>query len=519
MSVTERDRLRGILAPVERSPRDDLTALLDDRTRQILEHRRQTPGIRRRGWLVRRMLAVADVFGLAVAFLLAEWIIGTHRAYVGHISLEVEILVFVLTLPGWIVVAKIYGLYDRDEEQTDRSTADDVVGVFHMVTVGAWLVFAAAWATKAAHPDFPKLALFWILAITLVSVGRAGARAFCRRQLSYLQNTVIVGAGDVGQTIARKFLHHPEYGINLVGFVDAEPKERREDLDDLTILGSPSDLRAIVQMLDVDRVVIAFSNESDAETLDLIRSLKDLDVQIDIVPRLFDIVGTGMALHSVEGLPLLGIPPFRLSRSSRLLKRSIDVAAAAVGLIFLVPVFAMVAAAIKLDSRGPVFFRQVRMGESNRRFRIWKFRTMCVDAEERKPELAHLNKHAQNGGDPRMFKIPVDPRMTRIGAFLRRYSIDELPQLINVLRRDMSLVGPRALILDEDQHVRGWARERLSLRPGITGPWQVLGRSGIPFEEMVRLDYLYVTGWSLFGDFKLILQTLPRIVRDRHAAW
>ena len=140
---------------------------------------------------------------------------------------------------------------------------------------------------------------------------------------------------------------------------------------------------------------------------------------------------------------------------------------------------------------------------------------MSVDAEERKPELAHLNKHAQNGGDPRMFKIPNDPRITRVGAFLRRYSLDELPQLLNVLRGEMSLVGPRPLILDEDQHVHEWGRERLNLKPGITGPWQVLGRSDIPFEEMVRLDYLYVTGWSLFRDAGLIVRTVPAVVRGR----
>ncbi len=140
---------------------------------------------------------------------------------------------------------------------------------------------------------------------------------------------------------------------------------------------------------------------------------------------------------------------------------------------------------------------------------------MCVDAEERKRELAHLNKHAQNGGDPRMFKIADDPRITRVGAFLRRYSLDELPQLLNVLRGEMSLVGPRPLILDEDQHVHEWGRERLNLKPGITGPWQVLGRSDIPFEEMVRLDYLYVTGWSLFRDAGLIVRTVPAVVRGR----
>jgi lipopolysaccharide/colanic/teichoic acid biosynthesis glycosyltransferase len=149
------------------------------------------------------------------------------------------------------------------------------------------------------------------------------------------------------------------------------------------------------------------------------------------------------------------------------------------------------------------------MGYNGRTFRIWKFRTMLRDADERKQEFAHLNKHLQNGGDPRMFKIPNDPRVTALGQWLRRFSVDELPQLINVARGEMSLVGPRPLILDEDRHVNAWGRQRLDLKPGCTGPWQVMGRSDIPFGEMVRFDYHYVTGWSLRGDLLLLLRTLP----------
>jgi lipopolysaccharide/colanic/teichoic acid biosynthesis glycosyltransferase len=153
------------------------------------------------------------------------------------------------------------------------------------------------------------------------------------------------------------------------------------------------------------------------------------------------------------------------------------------------------------------------MGCNGQTFRIWKFRTMTADADERKHEVAHLNQHLRAGGDPRMFKVPDDPRVTRIGRKLRRYSLDELPQLINVALGQMSLVGPRPLILDEDQHVYAWARRRLNLKPGCTGPWQVLGRSRIPFEEMVKLDYLYVTGWSLFADLKLVARTIPVLAR------
>jgi lipopolysaccharide/colanic/teichoic acid biosynthesis glycosyltransferase len=222
-------------------------------------------------------------------------------------------------------------------------------------------------------------------------------------------------------------------------------------------------------------------------------------------------------MHTVEGVPLLGLPPFRLSRSSRLLKRTFDLVLTIPGLVALAPLFALIALLIKRDSSGPVFFRQLRMGCNGRTFRIWKFRTMTADADERKREVAHLNQHLHDGGDPRMFKIPDDPRVTRVGRWLRRYSLDELPQLFNVLRGEMSLVGPRPLILDEDQHVNAWARQRLNLKPGCTGPWQVQGRSGIPFEEMVRLDYLYVTGWSVFGDLKLITRTFP-VMLGAHGA-
>jgi lipopolysaccharide/colanic/teichoic acid biosynthesis glycosyltransferase len=174
--------------------------------------------------------------------------------------------------------------------------------------------------------------------------------------------------------------------------------------------------------------------------------------------------------------------------------------------------FGLVALLIRLDSRGPTFFRQPRIGANGRPFQIWKFRTMIADADERKAEVAHLNVNRAPGGDPRMFKILDDPRVTRVGRMLRRCSIDEFPQLINVVRGEMSLVGPRPLIPDEHRFVTDWAERRLLLRPGMTGLWQVLGRSEIPFEEMVRLDCVYVNTWSLWSDLRLIARTVPAMV-------
>ena len=214
-------------------------------------------------------------------------------------------------------------------------------------------------------------------------------------------------------------------------------------------------------------------------------------------------------------MPLIGLPIPKLSPSAQFLKRSFDIVGATVGLLVLMPVFALTALCIKLDSRGPVLFRQVRMGARERSFRVFKFRTMVADADAMKDEVAHLNMHLN--GDPRMFKVPNDPRVTRVGAYLRRWRIDELPQFLNVIRGEMSLVGPRPLILDEDRYVESWARRRLELKPGVTGLWQVLGASDIPFDEMTKLDYLYVTNWSLREDLRLMLQTVPALLRKRLA--
>jgi exopolysaccharide biosynthesis polyprenyl glycosylphosphotransferase len=386
-----------------------------------------------------------------------------------------------------------------------------------MVLVGTWLFVLLNWWTHIAKPSATKFALFGLLAVVLISGFRAIGRALCRRSLAYVQNTVIVGAGEIGQLMARKYLQHPEYGVNLVGFVDRNPRERVNGLAHVAMLGEPEQLAELVKLFDIDRVVIAFSNASHEEVIELIRSLKDLIVQIDIVPRLFEVLGSSVAMHTVEGVPLMGLRPFRLAKSSKLLKRAMDIVVAGIALLVLAPVFFAIALLIKLDSRGPAIFRQVRVGTRGETFSMLKFRTMAIDADARKSEIAHLNKHAQPGGDSRMFKVLYDPRVTKVGRVLRRYSLDELPQFLNVLQGRMSLVGPRPLILEEARYVEAWAETRLDLKPGITGIWQVSGRSGIPFAEMVRLDYLYVTTWSLGNDLRILCKTLPVVMRGESA--
>jgi exopolysaccharide biosynthesis polyprenyl glycosylphosphotransferase len=451
------------------------------------------------------------VVGLTVAFLAAGLLTYDASARIDRFGPAIESLLFVATLPAWVVLAKLYGLYVRDEERADHSTADDLVAVFHLVTVGAWGFFVAATLTGVASPQLARMTLFWLLAVILVTGARAGARAFCRRQVEYLQNTIVIGNGSLAQLVVRKVRNHPEYGLNLVGTVRCGTARNGSDSQLVADLGTPDELPHLVQLLDVERVIVACPEEADDRVIDLIRSLKPM-VQVDVVPRYHQVLGAGVRTHTIEGLALVALPTNRLPRSSMLLKRSMDVVVSAAVLILGAPLFALVALAVKLDSRGPVFFRQTRMGAAGRTFEIVKFRTMTADADELKSELAHLNAHV-TGGDARMFKIPHDPRVTRVGAFLRRFSLDELPQLLNVLRGEMSLVGPRPLIIEEDDEVRDWARRRLDLRPGMTGLWQVHGSSRIAFGEMVDLDYFYVTNWSLWGDIGLLLRTVPVVLR------
>lgn len=244
-------------------------------------------------------------------------------------------------------------------------------------------------------------------------------------------------------------------------------------------------------------------------TLDFVREAKATGLRVSLLPRILEVVGSKIEIDDLDGLTLLGLRRFGLSRTSKVIKRSFDATAAALGLIALAPFLLVVSLLIKLDSRGPVIFRQARVGRDGRLFQIWKFRTMIAGADELKAEL-----RVHNDPTTGLFKIADDPRVTHVGRWLRRSSIDELFQLVNVLRGEMSLVGPRPLVADEDEQIMGLDRSRLQLPPGMTGPWQIQG-SRVPLAEMMKLDYLYVAGWSLWSDMKILLRTVPHVLCRR----
>jgi exopolysaccharide biosynthesis polyprenyl glycosylphosphotransferase len=491
---------------------------IDQRTLELLA-RRRTSHVKRRGALVRWSLLLADLLGLSLAFLITELLFGSDGA-ADELGLTQEYLVFLLTLPVWIACAKLYHLYDQDEERADHTTLEDLPGVFHLVTVGTFFLMVGTALLDLPDPLLAKLVVFWALAIALVTTGRIAARAVCRRSPIYLQNTVIVGAGQVGQLVARKLCMHREYGINLVGFVDAAPLELREDLDGLSVLGGPEELPKLVRLLDVDRVIIAFSGDSHDETLELIGALRELEVQIDIVPRFFEGVGMHTKLHSVESLPLLGLPTVKHFPFSTAIKRALDIAGALVGLVVTAPVFAYAAWRIRRESPGPIFFRQRRVGRGMCEFTVLKFRTMRCDADDT-PHREYIRQTmsadatATSGG---LYKLQRDDAVTPFGRMLRKSSLDELPQLINVLRGDMSLVGPRPCLAYETEHFRAHHFERFRVPPGVTGLWQVSARAHSTFGEALDMDVTYARNWSLGLDLWLLLRTPLHLLRLKGTA-
>ncbi len=468
---------------------------------------------------MRRLLLWADVLGYVIAVAATELLYGSKGAP-DAVPLGAELGLFFLGLPAFLLGAKLFGLYDRDEERADHSTSDDLLRVFLLFTVGVFLMTRLPALAGSADPDLAKFTGFWALGIVLVTGAREAARAVGRRQADYLQNTIIVGAGDVGQLMARKVLHHPEYGLNLLGFVDTRPRERRSFLEHLPVRGDVEELPRLVQAHDVDRVIFAFTEDSHSELLPLIRQLREAGVQVDLVPRLFEVIGPKVDIHTVEGVSLIGLPPMRPSRSSRAIKRSVDLVGASLMLVALAPVFAIVALLIKLDSKGPVFFRQPRLGEGMREFEVLKFRTMGAQTsdDDHRRYIATIAHSEAAPADSGLFKLSREDAVTRVGRWLRQTSLDELPQLLNIARGDMSLVGPRPCLSYELDYFAPHHFERFLVPAGLTGLWQVSARAHSTFVEALDMDVLYAQSFSLGLDLRLLIRTPFQLFRRQGTA-
>jgi exopolysaccharide biosynthesis polyprenyl glycosylphosphotransferase len=450
---------------------------------------------------LRRLLAAGDALAVMLALAVALVIPGLPGA--GH-----RILWGVVAVPLMMVLFKLYGLYDRDVKRISYSTVDDVPRLFHATVIGGLILWVYSRYSPMHRLDFAEVLLFGVNVVVLVTVTRFAIRSIAGRLIG-VENALLVGTGEMGQTLVGKLAAHPEYRLNVIGSLSRTARPAAVDNRRVPALGTLEQLEQVADRHDVTRVVFSARDIEERELERMLRDCRAMALKVSVLPRLADVLGPAVELDDVEGVTVLGVNPPWLPRSSRAIKRGMDLVLATPLLILLSPLLALLAVAIKLDSRGPVFFAQERVGRGSRHFRLFKLRTMVADAEQRRGELI-----AQST-DAGWLKLDHDPRITRLGHWLRRLSLDELPQLWNVVRGEMSLVGPRPLIPSEDDHVTGWARGRLDLTPGITGYWQVLGRTRIPFEEMVKLDYLYVMNWSLWEDVRLMLRTLPVVLGGR----
>ncbi|MDX6474674.1 MAG: hypothetical protein QOH95_185 [Gaiellaceae bacterium] len=462
------------------------------------------PARRPRGYTLRRLLATADVASITVAVAIgteADLTMSTRRGTLWSLAL----------LPMWVLLFKIYGLYDRDGKRVSHSTIDEAPALFNALVVGSLALWAFARFGPMPHMILRAGVVFFFAAFALVLISRVIARSVARALIPP-ERTLLIGGGAMTRLLVHKIRQHPEYRLNPIGWVSASGLTDPDDQGvDVKFLGSVDDIRDICARLSPDRMIVASAAVGEAELEDVIRIASASDVKVSVLPHFTEVLGPSVEIDDVEGITVLGINPPVLTPSSRLLKRSMDVGLSVVALVVFSPVMLAAAIAVKATSRGPVLFRQLRVGRGGRRFTMYKFRTMVRDAEARAAALSAESLH------PSWLVLERDPRVTRVGRVLRRASIDELPQLWNVLVGDMSLVGPRPMPLDLDTRILGWHRRRLDLTPGITGLWQVLGRANIPFDEMLKLDYLYVMNWSLWQDARLLIHTLPAIVKRRGA--
>jgi len=458
----------------------------------------------RRSVFLHRLLLAADVGSALLA--------GAVTALIFAIPLSTAAALTGALIVGSILLAFIFGLYSEGDLHTWASGLAEAPRALVAAVVLSWPLFGIATALDLHDPVLVAL-VATLATASFDSVSRALARGWAHQVVPLRQRTVIVGSGIVADRLADRLERHREFGLETIGLVD-DDVHRLDGALGLPTLGSLDELDKVLDEREVDRVIIAFSRASHQQLLSCIRVCRDHRVAVDVVPRLFELLDGAQSLNQIGGLPLLSIGAPPLSRASRVAKRGLDIAISSLLLLMLSPVLIAVAIAIKLDSRGPVLFRQIRAGRGESEFQLIKFRSMYQDAEKRKAEFEQENEAT----DGVMFKIKRDPRITRVGGFLRRGSVDELPQLINVLRGEMSLVGPRPLILKEARHAaQTWHARRLDLRPGITGLWQVSGRSDLPFQEMVRFDYQYVSGWSLARDVEILLATIPVVLSGRGA--
>lgn len=453
-----------------------------------------------------RVLAVADAANVGVSSLIAYQL----RESLGQLGVvqpfQNELPTALAVIPLWLTILYLAGSYrpqylNAGGEAFRRFIAGALGGLLGL-----------GFVSFALNLQLSRMYVAVLFGLVLaIGVGvRVFAREYLRRQRSrgrYVQNVILAGADEDAIEVASAMRRHLIAGYRVVGFVDDDLEVGSVAWDDLRVLGRPEEILDLAYDHRAGLVVASPSGLRPGALRELTVTLEGSPVDLAVAPSLFQVVSRRVTVESVDNVPVLHVDQIRLERGKAIAKRVLDLIVSGVLLLLGWPLMVAAMIAIKLDSSGPVLFKQRRVGRDGVRFTMLKFRTMVDDAEARLDEISDLNEVGH-----RFFKIREDPRVTPVGRFLRKWSIDEMPQLWNVLRSDMSMVGPRPPLPAEVEKYEPWHLRRLRVRPGITGIWQVSGRSDVPFDEAVRLDLFYIENWSLGYDLWILARTVLAVL-------
>ncbi len=455
---------------------------------------------------------VTDVILIVAALGIAYWLRYDRQLFrvvdpANNVPFSVYLpLVSVLTLI-WLAASRREGAYDV---RRGRPLLDELYSVVSATTLAIMLMVVLVFFYRRLFYSriiFVYAGVAIVVLVGLARVIRQVVLTRLRQAGQGVDRVVIIGAGEVGRTVIRNLIAQPELGYRVIGFLDDNPVKSTTDIGPIRALGPLDNLPEVIREHAIDQVIITLPWQYHRKTVRLVTDSEHAGVRARVVPDLFQLSLGGVDVEAINGIPLISIKQTTLTGLNLTLKRIVDVLIAGAVLLIGSPVWLLIALSIKLDSRGPVLFKQERIGRHGHPFTVYKFRSMYVDAEQRLEEL-----RTQNEASGPLFKVRDDPRRTRVGRLIRTTSIDEIPQFLNVLRGEMSIVGPRPGLPAEVAQYQDWHHKRLQVLPGITGMWQVSGRSNLTFDEMVMLDIYYAENWSLSLDLRIMLRTVPQIL-------
>jgi exopolysaccharide biosynthesis polyprenyl glycosylphosphotransferase len=456
------------------------------------------------------LLAASDVALSGLVFVVVLALTGMPSG-AGHLQIWSLVALGLVACLAWPIILERLNLYGsrRGQELSGIVTDLLIAGAASIVLLGA----TAFLLRVPVSPVFPLLCgLSQFAALGSMRFVILGGLRWLRRRGKNYRNVLVIGSGPRAYNVEQSIEAHPEWGLRVTGFVDEwdVPADERIDVERVhKLIEIPNLLRDIV----IDEVIVACPRSMLSTIGPAVEVCGKIGIPITVLSDLFGDYLPPPRVTRFDSQAALNFAPVHHSRSKLAIKRMIDLIGSGIGLLLSAPVILAAAVAIRLDSPGPIFFGQVRCGLNGRRFECWKLRTMCVDAEEKLKDLVHLNEM-----DGPVFKINQDPRVTGVGQFLRRWSLDELPQLWNVFNGDMGIVGPRPPVPHEVAQYGDSDRRRISMRPGLTCLWQVNGRNNINFQEWVKLDLEYIDSWSLSNDLKIMLKTIPAVFRGTGAS-